>query len=138
MSTQLITIVTAIFAGGVLNQILNITIFEFVNHKRELNKWKRTEKFHIFYELLENASSSKPPCGLENWPGVIRMLSQKVYLLHRQGHPPQDICDYLEELFVLASRAKKNEIITDELRERLRDITSKLRRAFALSIENDK
>ena len=137
MDNNLLTIITAVFAGGFLNQIFVSLFGDKMQFKRDFKKWRRIEKYSVYTELIDLTSSSNPECGLEKWPGKIRSLSQKIYLLHRKGHPPKDLCDSLEDIFQLAVKARKGELKGEELKVELRKTASLLRRRLAISLEND-
>lgn len=137
MESNWITLITAVLAGGLLNQMF-ITLFgDKIQYKRDFKKWRRMEKYAVYTELIDVTSSSKPECGLEKWPGRIRSLSQKIYLLHKNGRPPQELCDSLEEMFQLAIRARNKEIKNEELKSSLRKTASLLRRRLAISLEQN-
>lgn len=137
METGWLALVSAVLAGGLFNQLFNAFWGDRITHRREIRKWKRTEKYKVFSELIDLVSSSNPECGYEKWPGKIRSLSQQVYLLHNCGKPPQKLCDHLEEVFQVATDFKSGEGDKEELRSRLRITSSLLRRELASSLEND-
>ena len=138
MTPNWLTILCAVLAGGIINQIFTTFFGDRIAFRRDFTKWNREKKYETFCNLITITSSSTPECGLEKWPGKIRGLSQQVYLLHKEGRPPQKICDLLEEIFQLSIKFKNSEDNKEDLREDLRRIGSQLRRELAKSLENDK
>jgi len=137
MNENVFSILLAVLAGGIFNQVFTTIFGDRILFKRDFTKWRRIEKYNTYAEFLETVASSLPDCGYEKWPSRIRFLSQKIYLLHKGGLPPQALCDLLEELFQLTVLAKNEKITKDELSRLLRVKASKLRRLFAQSIEKD-
>jgi hypothetical protein len=138
MTTTLITLITAVLAGGFINQLFNILFGDKINIRRDFKKWRRVERYQVYCQLLDLISTSQPEFGKDKWPGKVRSLSQKIYLLHDNGHPNKGLCISLEEIFQLTNEAKKDTITEEILREKLRTVGSKLRRELAISLENDK
>jgi hypothetical protein len=135
--SNIMTIITAVLAGGILNQLFTTLFGDKIQFKRDFKRWRRIEKYAVYTEMIDLTSSSKPECGLDKWPSKIRSLSQKIYLLHKKGHPPQDLCDSLEDIFQLALKARKGEIKDKEFNASLRTISSLLRRRLAISLEQN-
>lgn len=137
METGWLAILTAVFAGGLLNQLFTAFWGDQIAFKREFKRWKRSEKYKAFSELMDLISTSRPEYGYDKWPGKIRAASQKVYLLHKGGRPPQQLCDYLEDTFQLANKFRDGEVDREALRNELRIMGSLLRRELAISLEKD-
>ncbi len=136
MDINWIAIASAILGGGILNNLYSSFWGERITYKRDLQKWKRMERYKTYTELIDITSTSNPECGFDNLPSKIRSLSQKVYLLHKNGRPPQTLCDSLEDIFQLANKKKNKEIDIEQFKIELRPIGSKLRRELAQSLEN--
>ena len=137
MESNWLTIISAAFAGGLLNQLFSTFFGDRIAFRRDFIKWRRVEKYKTYSELIDLTSSSNPKCGFDKWPGKIRSLSQKVYLLHNEGKPPQKLCDSLEEMFQLSVEFKSNDSDKENLRNNLRTIGSNLRRLLAKSLKNE-
>jgi len=131
------TIITAVLAGGIIRQLFTTLFGDKMQFKRDFKKWRRIEKYAVYTEMIDLTSSSQPECGLDKWPSKIRSLSQKIYLLHKKGHPPKDLCNSLEDIFQVALKARKTELIDEELKTELRKTASLLRRRLAMSLENN-
>lgn len=138
MESTLINLITAVLAGGFINQIFTVLLGDRINLKRDFKKWRRGERYQVYCQLLDVISTSQPEFGKEKWPGKIRSLSQKIYLLHDKGLPSKNLCNSLEDVFQLANESKLNTIDDAQLREKLRIVGSKLRKELATSLENDR
>lgn len=131
------TIITAVLAGGILNQLFTTLFGDKIQFKRDFKRWRRIEKYAVYTEMIDLTSSTSPECGLDKWPSKVRSLSQKIYLLHKNGHPPQDLCDSLEDIFQLALKARNGKIKDKEFNDSLRTTSSLLRRRLAISLEQN-
>lgn len=131
------TIVSAVLAGGIINQLFISFFGDKIQYKRDFKKWRRIERYNIYSKMIDLTSSSNPDCGKEKWPSMVRALSQRIYLLHKNGRPPQDLCDSLEDIFQLVNKSKKMEIDDESLKPDLRTVGSLLRRRLAMSLEKD-
>jgi len=136
MDQSWLALVTAVLAGGFLNQVFTALFADRIQFRRDYNTWKRNELYSLYSQLLDITSSSSPSIGLDQWPSTIRSLSQRIYLLYKGGKPPQDLCDSLEEVFQLSVKARDNLIQGSDLKEELRKSGSQLRRRLAKSLEN--
>lgn len=136
-TNNIMTLITAVLAGGILNQLFTTLFADKIQFKRDFKKWRRIEKYNVYSELIDVTSSSDPECGLEKWPGKIRSLSQKIYLLHKNGRPSQELCDSLEDMFQLSLKARKGKFKDKEFKEELRTTASLLRRRLAISLEKN-
>ena len=134
---SLMTLITAVLAGGILTQVFTTLFGDKIQFKRDFKKWRRIEKYSVYTEMIDLISSTNPECGLDKWQSKIRSLSQKIYLLHKKGHPPQDLCDSLEDMFQLALNARSGTLKDKELNDSLRTTSSLLRRRLAISLEKN-
>jgi hypothetical protein len=119
-SSTLLTLVTALLAGGFAGQVATLTFGNRFAEKLAFDNWLRNERFKIFSELLTLVSSTAER-DYEQWPGQIRGRCQQVYLLYPTGEPPQRLQDAMEEVFQRAWEMKQGEVSNyDEWVERLR------------------
>ncbi len=137
MDSNWLALVSAVLAGGLLTQVFNTIWGDRVARAREFRHWRRVEKFKVYTELMDVVSSSTPEFGYDKWPSIVRTLSQRVYLLHSGGRPPQALCDSLEEAFQLSRRFRESASRTELLKDELKTTGSLLRRELAKSLQSD-
>jgi hypothetical protein len=131
------TILSAVLAGGLAGQLTTLFFGNRFAAKRDLKNWLRAEKFKVFSELVALVSSSSPACGYDQWPREIRALSQKVFLLHPEGKPPDALTSAMETVFQSAYAKRSGEVKDhDEWVEKNRDDARVLRVELAKSLHS--
>jgi hypothetical protein len=104
------SLTSAILAGGLAGQITTLLLGERFTSRRDFNNWLREERFKVYSELITLVASDTPPVTYDRWPGEIRALCQKVFLLSPNGRPPQSLVDAMEDVFQDAYIKKKNKV----------------------------
>lgn len=128
-------LLVAAISGGVLSQLISISLGRWFSKRDQLDEWMRDEKYKVYSQIIDITSKSNPDCGYEAWPGLVRSLSQRVFLLHESGYPPKAISDPLEELFQFAIKCRNaKDDIGEEDRQNFRQSGNALRTALAKSL----
>jgi len=130
-----VSLVAAALGGGLIGQLLTLTIGKRISARQTFEHWLREKKFRVYTDLVELTSSTKPDCKYEEWPGRVRALCQRIYLLHDNGHVPDDIYYAMEKVFQIVD-AKRSRKIEDEKswKKKLRKASNKLREELAKSL----
>lgn len=103
------SVISAVLAGGLAGQLTTLILGDRLTEKRDYDSWVRTERFKLFSELLALVSSTTER-DYNQWPGDIRELSQKVYLLHPTGNPPKRLQKAMEKVFQHAWEKKQGTV----------------------------
>ena len=135
MEQVLYSLISGALAGGIVGQLTAIFLTNSLVKKREVENWLRNERHKVFCELLDVTSAvvtREEKGDYDTWPDEIRVLSQKVHLLHPGGHAPSEVADTLEKLFQLVLRRKLNQVSDDKMwRHKVRDEARKLREGLS-------
>jgi hypothetical protein len=107
------SVISSILAGGLAGQMSTIFIGNQFTRKRDLLNWTREERFKLFSELVALVASTSPECGYDKWPGQVRALCQRVFLLYPDGNPPESLKTAMEATF-RRCHAKKLGKVEDE------------------------
>lgn len=134
-----ISLASAALAGGFAGQLITLFFGDRLGYKRDFKNWLRTERFTLFSELLTLSSSTNPECGYEKWPGQIRAMCQRVYLLYPNGKPPKSLVEAMENIFQLAYSKKKGKVEdVEKWTQDIRKESSKLREELAKCLHEKK
>lgn len=132
------SLISAVLAGGLAGQLTTLLLGDRFSARREFRNWLRTERFKVYSELVTLVASSSPECGYDRWPGHIRALCQKVYLLHPRGTPPPSLTAAMESVFQRAYAKKRNKVEDHEgWVEELRQEANHLREELAKLLHSD-
>ncbi|MBL3554442.1 hypothetical protein [Rhodovulum sulfidophilum] len=137
MNAEWQALLIAAISGGFLSQIISISIGRWFSKRDQLDEWMRDEKYKVYSEIIDVTSKTNPDCGYDAWPGLIRSLSQRVFLLHEAGYPPKSISEPLEDLFQFAIKCRSDlESVNEPERQAFRKSGNELRTALAKSLHD--